>query len=856
MAKIELSLREVERGIEVEWSSAKCREKYEVEFSFREPYRSSYYILYPPSTPPTPCRASRQRAVVEIGTSLFKALFPGNKEELWKEAVEGNGEIWVKMPIPFWIPIELLRHPTYGPLAQSCAFVRMEDGVKTGVGKKVEASALPLRILVAISLPSGEGYFDYNKECEGIQQALSPLVREKMVVLEFLRECTRRLLQEFLDKFHPHVLFFAGHGNGKRGLLFENELGQRDWISAGELGEILQTSPIQLLYLSSCQTAMENGGNMAAQLLEHVPMIIGMSETIGVETSIHIAHSFFHSLAKGFSPSWALQEARHSLYSSPEPALEKDPDWALPRLYSSLSPYPLIAPGKGGDGQGKGRFIYHPDPNGFVGRRRELRELRKKIRQGKRVFAIYGIGGIGKSRLAQQIAEEEKLPILDLKKGEVHAALLLEKFLSLLENHLDPVEKAMLKDGGRDIYQRLERAAHCLSLCTPHAVILHDLEEYEGREGEGDECLLALQRGFAKQEPHQEREKKRGLLFLTSRLRVPTITECEDLYLGSLVEHSLKYDRHAVYHTLTKGDLQFLQREIGGNPRAIEWIARALEAEPSSWESWERIRESTKEVEKERIGESTERTKEVVEEQKLRLVENMCLQILAEKLSSEEQRFLGFLGVYKIPISKEGALCQMREFLGKPTLQQGWRDLAGEAQRRWRGYSLGYQRLQLIKIEEMWLEVQPLVGDYFATEFLTPEERKRAHLAAAEFFSSRGKNKSASVEDLEWAIFHLRKAEEWKLSESLALALAERLIGWGEWKRAEEHLEKSLSIFKRLEDQSGIATSLHQIGMIHEKRGEYEEALECYQKSLAIFERLEDQRGIAKSLGQIWIIHY
>ena len=48
-----------------------------------------------------------------------------------------------------------------------------------------------------------------------------------------------------------------------------------------------------------------------------------------------------------------------------------------------------------------------------------------------------------------------------------------------------------------------------------------------------------------------------------------------------------------------------------------------------------------------------------------------------------------------------------------------------------------------------------------------------------------------------------------------------------------------------------MAISLHQIGLIQQKRGDYEQALEYYQRSLKIKEELGNRAGMARSLGQI-----
>ncbi|MFN7999570.1 MAG: tetratricopeptide repeat protein [Acidobacteriota bacterium] len=59
----------------------------------------------------------------------------------------------------------------------------------------------------------------------------------------------------------------------------------------------------------------------------------------------------------------------------------------------------------------------------------------------------------------------------------------------------------------------------------------------------------------------------------------------------------------------------------------------------------------------------------------------------------------------------------------------------------------------------------------------------------------------------------------------------------GEFETALHHYQQSLDIEIKLDDRSGIASSLHQIAMIHYLRGEYEVALQQFQDALKIKRR-------------------
>ncbi len=77
----------------------------------------------------------------------------------------------------------------------------------------------------------------------------------------------------------------------------------------------------------------------------------------------------------------------------------------------------------------------------------------------------------------------------------------------------------------------------------------------------------------------------------------------------------------------------------------------------------------------------------------------------------------------------------------------------------------------------------------------------------------------------------------------------------GEYKQARELYEQSLAISKELDDRAGVARSLHQLGTLHQRQGEYKQAWKRYQQSLEIFEELGDRKGLASSLHQLGILH-
>lgn len=78
----------------------------------------------------------------------------------------------------------------------------------------------------------------------------------------------------------------------------------------------------------------------------------------------------------------------------------------------------------------------------------------------------------------------------------------------------------------------------------------------------------------------------------------------------------------------------------------------------------------------------------------------------------------------------------------------------------------------------------------------------------------------------------------------------------GNYPRALEYYEKSLTIYDEIGDKKGIAGRLGNIGLIYGDQSNYPRALEYYEKSVAIDEELGNKQGIAANLNNIGGIYH
>ena len=84
--------------------------------------------------------------------------------------------------------------------------------------------------------------------------------------------------------------------------------------------------------------------------------------------------------------------------------------------------------------------------------------------------------------------------------------------------------------------------------------------------------------------------------------------------------------------------------------------------------------------------------------------------------------------------------------------------------------------------------------------------------------------------------------------------LADLYYSLGDYSQAENYYGQSLKIAQELDDRSGIASSLGNLGYIARYRGDYDKAEEYYLQSLQIRQELGDRSGIASSLDNLGYI--
>jgi tetratricopeptide (TPR) repeat protein len=291
--------------------------------------------------------------------------------------------------------------------------------VPHGLGQMEPPPApLPLRILVIIAAPDDQKPLDTEEEIGVVQAALDEAVRAGRVRVEYLDDATLPAIGDTLRSFRPHVLHYTGHGSydpqkEQSYLALEDDSGKTRPASIAELRPHLKDArDLRLVVLSGCQTARTSDvdafrGVATGLLQESIPAVLAMQFSILDQSGIKLAEVFYAALAQGDTPTEAAQRVRLALWQSDEgPGY----DWGIPALYLRAQGMRLIDPTQAAEVSEDVRSLIDmgglPLPPYFVGRKSQLRTLRRALRE-RTVNAVFvrGIGGMGKSSLAAKLLQ-------------------------------------------------------------------------------------------------------------------------------------------------------------------------------------------------------------------------------------------------------------------------------------------------------------------------------------------------------------------------------------------------------------------------------------------------------------------
>lgn len=197
---------------------------------------------------------------------------------------------------------------------------------------------LPIRLLVLMASPIGNGYGPLNVQSEKdkIIKSTRLLQRKGWLRLQVIDHITRSRL-ESLPPSSFDIIHFVGHGTVDQAsqsncLVFEGSAGEPDLVDAERLGQRLRQIGPRLILLNACATGegIEKGAfiNIGRELQRTTgAAVIAQQYSISDLGGIVLSDAFYKTFAETLSPELALNRARQIIAGAGDTLPS---DWASP----------------------------------------------------------------------------------------------------------------------------------------------------------------------------------------------------------------------------------------------------------------------------------------------------------------------------------------------------------------------------------------------------------------------------------------------------------------------------------------------------------------------------------------------
>ncbi|MCG9889556.1 MAG: tetratricopeptide repeat protein [Thermosynechococcaceae cyanobacterium MS004] len=451
MAKNLLVINHLRDSMQLSWQRGKAAPRFASPVPFEHPFDQKAkdelswylekYLRFPYGIEPE--KAARIEQKFQIwGQQLFELIFRGSEEArgYFQEATrEGLNQCELCIASDdsevLNLPWELL----YSPLDRNFLAPSLAGMYRSlsNFSVRAEIEGLPqdkLNILLVIARPYGERDIGLQTIARPMLEALQPI--RQQVNLKVLRPPSFDELEQELNdhKGFYHIVHFDGHGDfdstsqgfqhsfgseGQGVLVFENEDGSPQIITAAQIAQSLTDCSVPIFVLNACKSAKEGSERFSSVATRLVSLgakgVVAMAYKVQAKAAKHFIGRLYEQLVKGASLDRAVADGRKEILNQrlrPSPKGDLPlADWMVPVLYQQISyaPFmPNIEARKLADlmksasnVSDKTGAIDLPEESayGFIGRDYEILSLERAFRQNT-VVLLQGMGGVGKTQLA------------------------------------------------------------------------------------------------------------------------------------------------------------------------------------------------------------------------------------------------------------------------------------------------------------------------------------------------------------------------------------------------------------------------------------------------------------------------
>ncbi|MBV9160065.1 MAG: CHAT domain-containing protein [Pseudonocardiales bacterium] len=525
----------------------------------------------------------------------------------------------------------------------------------------------PLKILVAVGAPdenkTPQARLDIEAEMGSILDAVAPAVRDGRAEVRILEVANTRTIMAALDEDDYHVLHLSGHGD-ETGIELEDEDGAPVPTRAADLADALRATGrvVPLVFLSSCHSASNHEGLALTLHQLGIPRVIAMQAPVTDRYATELAAAFYRHLSVPAFPrvGVALARARHELASQPSEQTDqrRGPQWATATL-TATEDGPLI------DGdlelvplrRAPVHLASGPVPalgvGELIGRRVELRETLRTLRDDGRSVVLTGIGGVGKSSVAGRVMARlaEQGWVCSATSGKWS----LDTVCAALRDEL--LAARTRQRWARDLHEQLAALPaddhawlwFLQRVLRQHPLVLV-LDNFEDNlTGDG---AAFIDPGTSSVIEHLAESCGAGRLLVTSRYPLPGMQDLlwhRDIGPLSQSETRRLFLRLPGLRTLSGEDAALVHRLIGGHPQVLEF----LDALRRHGASTEHVRRKFRDLARKHHIDLTQ-TRELHEDVAAAVqlgARDICLNVLLAALDDAEKEVLLQTAVSSLPVT-------------------------------------------------------------------------------------------------------------------------------------------------------------------------------------------------------------
>jgi HEAT repeat protein len=179
-------------------------------------------------------------------------------------------------------------------------------------------------ILILAANPTDRTHLRLDQEAREIEEGLRRSKHRDRFTLKQCWAVRPDDLRRALLDHSPRILHFCGHGEGKAGIVLEAENGEAKLVSTeaiANLFKLVADQGLECVILNACYSEIQ-----AEAIAQHIPYVIGMSDSIFDATARKFAIGFYDALGAG----WSYEKA----YAMGKSAIETEgiPEAHLPVL--------------------------------------------------------------------------------------------------------------------------------------------------------------------------------------------------------------------------------------------------------------------------------------------------------------------------------------------------------------------------------------------------------------------------------------------------------------------------------------------------------------------------------------------